>query len=559
MAPEVYDGKYTPATDVWAFAMMIYEFMTRKLPYDGKSQPEIFAAVKDGRPPDLSLIEEGCPEALKEVMLECLAVNPKERLSFKDIVDRLEAASPRTMSSLALAASAATLRTRGGGDVGKRLAALEDQSLQMQQKLNRAVADFERETESLRLAFARCTTTGQVQAMLDQKVNELKTFVAKVSKTLPRPSRIEVSKKWLGARKVVELTFVCPVTSFELKVTSTSWSLWLKFAVSLAQAGYSVLDGDLTSAAEMSIDVVKNAYNAYHEKDTDQKSFDALMQAPILLSTEHDQLLSGLRDEGFFDKFFYDAQRGEWVAADRALPTGAAAQKALKGKKKKQEEKRQNEAKQAELWEEQEAEESAVRKGGQDGLSAELAKVEATLELRRARLAAAKNLPANQLDVKLVRTRKAEVEEAEARKAKVLENVKARDEDKAAYERDEAEMKQEIARIEAELAKALAEDDVDRIGQLQEQLMELKSVEDWRARKAREAEAEEKRLAAEEKARKKAERKRVAEEKAAARAEQRRLAAEKKAAVLAVARQVMDRRAEFRTLAQRWVGEGVSE
>ena len=152
MAPEVYDGKYTPATDVWAFAMMIYEFMTRKLPYDGKSQPEIFAAVKDGRPPDLSLIEEGCPEALKEVMLECLAVNPKERLSFKDIVNRLEAASPRTMSSLALAASAATLRTRGGGDVGKRLAALEDQSLQMQQKLNRAVADFERETESLRLA-----------------------------------------------------------------------------------------------------------------------------------------------------------------------------------------------------------------------------------------------------------------------------------------------------------------------------------------------------------------------------------------------------------------------
>ena len=82
MSPEVYDGKYTPATDVWAFGMMIYEFMTRKLPYDGKSQPEIFAAVKAGRPPDLSLIEDGCPEALKDIMLECLAVNPKDRVSF---------------------------------------------------------------------------------------------------------------------------------------------------------------------------------------------------------------------------------------------------------------------------------------------------------------------------------------------------------------------------------------------------------------------------------------------------------------------------------------------
>ena len=73
---------------------------------------------------------------------------------------------------------------------------------------------------------------------------------------------------------------------------------------------------------------------------------------------------------------------------------------------------------------------------------------------------------------------------------------------------------EEIARIEEELAKALAEDEMDRIGQLQRQLMELKSVEDWRAWKAREEQAEEKRRMAEEKAaerqkaRKEAERKR---------------------------------------------------
>ena len=36
-------------------------------------------------------------------------------------------------------------------------------------------------------------------------------------------------------RKLVELVFVCPVTGFELRVKSKSWSLWLQFAYSIAQ------------------------------------------------------------------------------------------------------------------------------------------------------------------------------------------------------------------------------------------------------------------------------------------------------------------------------------
>ena len=125
MAPEVYDGKYSEGTDVWAFAMVIYEFMTRKLPYDGMSQPEIFKAVHDGKRPDMSLTEAGCPEVLTDLMKMCLAADPRARPSFADIVARLEAAMPRTMSSSALAKSAATVRTRGGGSVDERLAAMK--------------------------------------------------------------------------------------------------------------------------------------------------------------------------------------------------------------------------------------------------------------------------------------------------------------------------------------------------------------------------------------------------------------------------------------------------
>ena len=58
---------------------------------------------------------------------------------------------------------------------------------------------------------------------------------------------------------------------------------------------------------------MKNAYDAYHESEADQKSFDTLLRAPLLLSSEVDQLIQGLRREKFFDVFKYDAQRGDWV------------------------------------------------------------------------------------------------------------------------------------------------------------------------------------------------------------------------------------------------------
>ena len=140
---------------------------------------------------------------------------------------------PRTMSSSALAKSAATVRTRGGGSVDERLAAMKKMLEQHDAAILQVRADFERETASLRLACAECATTEQVLALLDQNTAEVKTFVAKVSKTLPRPCRVEVSHRLLGTRKVVTLFFQCPHTYMELKVESTSWSLWLKFTVSL--------------------------------------------------------------------------------------------------------------------------------------------------------------------------------------------------------------------------------------------------------------------------------------------------------------------------------------
>ena len=79
--------------------------------------------------------------------------------------------------------------------------------------------------------------------------------MAQLTQRLPRPNRIEVVKKLFGARKVVTLVFVCPVTTRTLHVKSTSWSLWLKFAISLVRMGVTVAVGGLPDAAVESIDV----------------------------------------------------------------------------------------------------------------------------------------------------------------------------------------------------------------------------------------------------------------------------------------------------------------
>ena len=179
-------------------------------------------------------------------------------------------------------------------------------------------AALEAKMEELTLAIHRdldagqCATLDEVKRMLDAKDREIRDFLGQVVKKLPRPHRIEVKKKYLGARKKVKLTFKCPRTEEEFVVKSESWGLWLKFAFTLVKTGMSILEGDFVDATEGAMAALQAAYAAYYEKDEDERSFEALMRAPLLLSKEQDELVAGLRKAGFFDKFAYNAQTGDW-------------------------------------------------------------------------------------------------------------------------------------------------------------------------------------------------------------------------------------------------------
>lgn len=91
MAPEVYLCNYpiTDKTDVHSFAMVLWEFCTRKEVYEEYFQPNVF--VKDAfiggkRPP----LEDKWPQQLKDLFEKMWAPNPSDRPTMSAVVNDLE-------------------------------------------------------------------------------------------------------------------------------------------------------------------------------------------------------------------------------------------------------------------------------------------------------------------------------------------------------------------------------------------------------------------------------------------------------------------------------------
>ncbi|CAI9720557.1 putative molluscan insulin-related peptide(s) receptor [Octopus vulgaris] len=89
MAPEsLKDGIYTSLSDVWSYGVVIWEMATlAAMPYQGLSNSEVVKFVSDGK---IMEKPEGCPKRLYSLMLMCWQYKPKQRPSFKDIINALE-------------------------------------------------------------------------------------------------------------------------------------------------------------------------------------------------------------------------------------------------------------------------------------------------------------------------------------------------------------------------------------------------------------------------------------------------------------------------------------
>jgi serine/threonine-protein kinase len=80
MAPEQLEGRDADArTDIFAFGAIVYEMLTGRKAFEGKSQASLIAAILDHDPPPISSLHPLTPPQLDHVVKRCLAKAPEDR------------------------------------------------------------------------------------------------------------------------------------------------------------------------------------------------------------------------------------------------------------------------------------------------------------------------------------------------------------------------------------------------------------------------------------------------------------------------------------------------
>lgn len=104
MAPEQVMGKgATPATDIYAFGVMMYEMLTLRMPYNVQTQQELWAAIIHGSPDPEPLKEVEAPQVVIDLVMKCLAKEPSDRYpSFAPICDTLQTLLAPSMPAWAM-------------------------------------------------------------------------------------------------------------------------------------------------------------------------------------------------------------------------------------------------------------------------------------------------------------------------------------------------------------------------------------------------------------------------------------------------------------------------
>jgi eukaryotic-like serine/threonine-protein kinase len=110
MAPEQLEGKDVDArADIFAFGDMLYEMLTGRKAFDGKSQASLIGAILDHQPPPVTTYQPVSPPLLDDIVARCLAKDPDDRWqTARDLKRQLEWVSTRLTDGSALGLSAAT-------------------------------------------------------------------------------------------------------------------------------------------------------------------------------------------------------------------------------------------------------------------------------------------------------------------------------------------------------------------------------------------------------------------------------------------------------------------
>lgn len=81
-----------PSTDIWSLGVLIYEMLSGRLPFEGRSLPELFMRVVECKYQPLTEVGRGLPKALDGFLEQILQLDPRNRFQ---TVDELAAAFGR--------------------------------------------------------------------------------------------------------------------------------------------------------------------------------------------------------------------------------------------------------------------------------------------------------------------------------------------------------------------------------------------------------------------------------------------------------------------------------
>jgi Protein kinase domain len=95
IAPEVWNGeKYTPAADMYAFGILLWEIFHRDVPFDGREVARIRSTVVDGERPHLGNAIPNCSASLSNVLIDlipsCWHADPNQRPTAREALHYLQ-------------------------------------------------------------------------------------------------------------------------------------------------------------------------------------------------------------------------------------------------------------------------------------------------------------------------------------------------------------------------------------------------------------------------------------------------------------------------------------
>ena len=111
MSPEQVEGKEADArSDIFALGAVLYEMLTGKRAFEGKTTASTIAAILAGEPPPISTVQPLSSPALESTVRSCLAKDPDERLQTAHDVKLQLKWSAENASASRLAAASPTTR-----------------------------------------------------------------------------------------------------------------------------------------------------------------------------------------------------------------------------------------------------------------------------------------------------------------------------------------------------------------------------------------------------------------------------------------------------------------